>query len=123
MPRVDAKDLTEAAEELMLKLQMKGYKCDKMQDFFFKPFNRDSKVSIKAMQDLFELNGVDDTISLKLARFLIEPQNEPMVDFTDDASGRQGEVIQILSDLIGPYNLYNNPETVKAYTRKVQDIF
>jgi hypothetical protein len=57
-----------------------------MKDFFFKPFNGDQKVSIKTLRDIFETNGIPDKKSLILARYIIEPQKEKDIAFSEETS-------------------------------------
>ncbi len=106
MAIVQIKDLQEVAVEVKLKLQLKGFSSDKMQNFFFKPFNRDGQISIKAMRGIFELNGIEEKPAFLLARYVVEPRSSGQVDHTENASVTQAEIIQGLQELIGEYPIF-----------------
>ena len=70
-------------------MQSKGISPDQLGQFMFKPFNRETKVSMKAIKDLLEENDIVDKMSLLIARYLIEPRESEMVDFAEDESATQ----------------------------------
>ncbi len=46
-----------------------------------------------------------------------------MVEFSESATAKQGEVIQVLRDMVGSYQLFNKAGVVQQYTKMVQEIF
>lgn len=56
-----------------MKLQVKAFKHSQMKDFFFKPFSPQEEISITDLKEIFDSNGLSETDSYNLARFLIEP--------------------------------------------------
>jgi hypothetical protein len=83
-----------------------------MKDFFFKPYQGESSVSIKALSEAFDSNGIDDQKSLLLARFLVET-NEGVLDL--ERTAKQREIVEKLKKLIGSYILYQDQVVVKQY--------
>jgi hypothetical protein len=73
--KIDPKQLDEVFLELKLKLQIKGFYCNQMKDYFFKPYQSETEVSIKKLRDMFEFNGFSDKKAELLARYLIEPRD------------------------------------------------
>lgn len=72
---IDPKSLDEVFLELRLKLQIKGFYSNQIKDYFFKPYQSESHVSIKKLKDMFEFNGFSDKKAEVLARYLIEPRD------------------------------------------------
>jgi len=81
---VDPKSLEDVFLELRLKLQIKNFYSNQIKDFFFKPYQPDSPVSIHRLKDMFEFNGFTDKKALLLSRFLIEPRDSKQVEQDDD---------------------------------------
>ena len=77
-PKADAVTLGPVALELKLRLQTKGFAQEQLQDFFFKPYQAEAAVSIKALAEVFDSNGVDARTSLQLARHLVEQGEGPL---------------------------------------------
>jgi hypothetical protein len=64
-------------------------------------------VSIKSLKHALELLGFKDKQSLLLSRYLIEPRASPKLAFSDDWTSSQANILQRLSSLLGPYQLFD----------------
>ena len=70
--RVEEKVAKDISLELKLKIQVKGFFYHQIHEFFFKPYNKDARVNVKQLTDIFETNGITDKKSKLLARYIIE---------------------------------------------------
>ena len=52
--------------------------------------------------------GVPAKKGVLLARFLIEPQDQPEIIYNENAKGSQSEILQSLYNAIGSYKLFTN---------------
>ncbi len=57
-----------------------------MKDFFFKPYQADSNITIKSLSEIFDSNGIPAAKSLLLARYLVEPQKGGKIVYNQDLS-------------------------------------
>lgn len=64
-------------------------------------------MSIKSLKHALELLGFKDKHSLLLSRYLIEARASPKLAFSDDQTSSQANILQRLSSLLGPYQLFD----------------
>lgn len=57
-------------------MQIKGFYSNQIKDYFFKPYQSESPVSIKKLKDMFEFNGFSEKKAELLARYLIEQRDK-----------------------------------------------
>jgi hypothetical protein len=57
---------------------------------------------------MLETNGLSEKRSRLLARYIVEPKEQSKVLESDENSCSQFEVVKTMSQLIGPYKLFND---------------
>lgn len=65
--------------ELKLKLQTKGFFYHQINEFFFKPYQKEASLTQKQLIDLLETNGFDEKRARLLARYIVEPKEQAKV--------------------------------------------
>ena len=120
---MDPKHLHDVFLDLKLKLQTKCFYSSQIKDYFFKPFNGDQEVSIQALRNIFESNGLQEGKAMMLARYIVEPKTHSMVSYNEEAGTTQREVVEVLQQQIGQYPLYNDASLIKKLNDKAVKLF
>ena len=121
LPIVDSKQLENVFLELRLKMQVKGFHSNQIKDYFFKPYNSEEKVTLVKLRNMFENNGLPANKSELLARYILEPRDQPEVYLQTDRSATQRNIIAVLEESIGHYKVYSSADTQNC-VKKIQKL-
>ncbi len=68
---------------------------------------------------MFEFNGLSDKKSELLARFLIEPKNQSQIEYDEDLTATQRNIVAGIEESIGHYKIYNGGPEIQNMTKRV----
>ncbi len=103
-----------------MKLQVKGFHPNQIKDYFFKPYNPETPITLVALKDMFEFNGFTDKKSELLARYLVEPRDgASMIEYDNERSQTQRKIIAELEECIGHYKVYGNAAETQTIIKRV----
>lgn len=77
-------------------------------------------MTVKELMDHFESHwGITVKKSLLLARYVIEPQDQSEVVFSEDNSKKQWQIVEKFKLLLGNYQVYDDKETVEKMNEEL----
>lgn len=71
------------------------------------------------MADVLETNGIEERKAQALARYLVEPKDQPQVSIQEDTAAAQSEIVGQLRELVGPYSVFNDANQAKRLTEQL----
>lgn len=108
---------------LKLMLQKRKLPGDDIPDLFFENYDPTASVTIIQLINIFEGLGVNAKKALLLARYLIEPQDQAEITYSENLSTAAGEVVELLGDMLCPYSLFEDKADQLMMARIVGDKF
>ena len=67
---------------------------------------------------MFEFNGLADKKSELLARYLIEPRDKSQVEYDEERTSTQRNVIALLEESVGHYKVFGSNDS-QGYIKKI----
>jgi hypothetical protein len=77
-------------------------------------------MTVKELMEHFESHfGITVKKSLLLARYVIEPQDQSEVVFSEDNSKKQWQIVEKFKPLLGNYQIYNDESIISKMNEEI----